>query len=52
MYAISIFVKKKKGVPDDSCEPALKFLVANGCVKGRKIKGLDVCDKVDKVVKS
>ena len=25
----------------------LKFLVRNGCVKGRKIKGLDACDMVE-----
>ena len=43
--AISIFVNKR--VPDDSCESAFKFLVRNGCVKGRKIKGLDVCDMVE-----
>ena len=33
-----------KRVPDDSCESAFKFLVRNGCVKGRKIKGLNACD--------
>ena len=33
-----------KRVPNDSCESAFKFLVRNACVKGRKIKGLDVCD--------
>ena len=35
-----------KTVPDDSCESAFKFLVRNGCVKGRKIKGLNACDMV------
>ena len=43
--AISILVNKR--VPNDSCQSALKFLVRNGCVKGRKIKGLDACDIVD-----
>ena len=33
----------KTFVPDDGCE----FLVRNGRVKGRKIKGLDVCDMVE-----
>ena len=36
-----------KRVPGDSCESAFKFLVGNGSVKGRKIKGLDVCDMVE-----
>ena len=39
--AIPIFVNKR--VSDDSCESAFKFLVRNGCVKGRKIKGLNAC---------
>ena len=43
--AISIFVNET--VSDDSCESAYKFLVRNGCVKGRKIKELDVCDMVE-----
>ena len=43
--SISIFVNKR--VTDDSCESAFKFLVRNGCVKGRQIKGLDVCDMVE-----
>ena len=30
-------------VSDDSCESSFKFLVRNGCIKGRKIKGLDDC---------
>ena len=34
-------------VSDDSCEFAFKFLVRNGCVKGRKIKGLDAYDMVE-----
>ena len=42
---ISIFVNDR--VPDDSCKPALKFLVRNGCVKDKKIKELDACDKVE-----
>ena len=42
--AISIFVTER--VPDDSCEPAFKFLERHCCVEGRKIKGFDVCDKV------
>ena len=43
--AISIFVDKR--VPNESCESAFKFLVGNGFVKGRKIKGLDACDMVE-----
>ena len=43
--AISIYVNKR--VPDDSCEPAFKFLVRSGCAKGKKIKGLDACDMVN-----
>ena len=37
---ISTFVNE--GIVHDSCEPAFKFLVRNGCVKDREIKGLDV----------
>ena len=37
-----------KRVPNDSCKSAFKFLVRNGCVKGRKIKGLDACDMVER----
>ena len=33
--------------PYNSCSPAFKFLLRNGCVKGWKIEGLDVCDKVE-----
>ena len=33
-------------IMNDSCESA-EFLVRNGCVKGRKIKGLDACDMVE-----
>ena len=36
-----------EGVSYNSCKSAFKFLVRNGCVKGRKIKGLYVCDKVE-----
>ena len=36
-----------KRVPDDGCESAFKFLVRIGSVKGKKIKGLDVCDMVE-----
>ena len=32
-------------VPDYSCESAFKFLVMNGCEKGREIKGPDAFDK-------
>ena len=39
-----------KRVPNDSCESAFKFLVRNGCVKGRKIKGIDACDMVEDVL--
>ena len=42
---ISFFVKI--GVSYNTCQSAFRFLVRNGCVKGRKIKGLDVCDKVE-----
>ena len=42
---ISIFVNE--GSPYNSCVPAFKFLVRNGYVKGRKVKELDVCDKVE-----
>ena len=43
--AISIFVNER--VPDDCCKHALQFLVRNCSVKGRKIEGLDVSDKVE-----
>ena len=41
---MSIYVNK--GVPYNCCLRAFKFLVRNAYEKGRKIKGLDVCDKV------
>ena len=34
-------------VPDDSCEPAFKFLARNGCLKGPKTEGLEGSDKVE-----
>ena len=43
--SVPIFVNE--GVPYNSCYPAFKFLVRNGCVKGRKIEGLEVCDEVE-----
>ena len=40
-----IFLNER--VWNDSCKSAFKFLVRNGCVKGREIKGLDTCDMVE-----
>ena len=43
----SHFCDYNKRVPDDSCKSAFKFMARNGCVKGRKIKGLNACDMVE-----